>query len=140
MFEPELRPLVDTFENLGPIGGILTALHFKPDAAWLVVACDLPFLSRDALRALVEARDASKLATAYQNPDNQMPEPLIAIYEPQSKLGLLDSVKNGQNCPRKFLLNSDCHFILPETPDVIANINTPEEYRAALSKLGDSEL
>jgi molybdopterin-guanine dinucleotide biosynthesis protein A len=140
MLEPELRPLVDTFENLGPIGGILTALHFKPDAAWLVVACDLPFLSRDALRALVEARNTSKVATAYQNPDNQMPEPLIAIYEPQSNLGLLDSVKNGQNCPRKFLLNSDCNLIMPETPDVIANINTPEEHRSALSKLGNSEL
>jgi len=138
--EPELRPLVDTFENLGPIGGILTALHFKPDAAWLVVACDLPFLSHDSLRALVEARNTSKVATAYQNPDNQMPEPLIAIYEPQSNLGLLDSVKNGQNCPRKFLLNSDCHLITPETPDVIANINTPEEHRAALSKLGNPSL
>lgn len=133
--EPELQPLVDTFANLGPTSGILTALHFKPDVAWLIVACDLPFLSHDALRTLVEARDASKVATAYQNPDNHLPEPLIAIYEPKSKHGLLDSVNNGQNCPRKFLLNSDCHLILPKSPDTIANINTPDEHRTALSKL-----
>lgn len=133
--EPELQPLVDTFENLGPTGGILTALHFKPDVAWLVVACDLPFLSQRSLRMLVEARDTGKVATAYQNPDDHLPEPLIAIYEPQSKAGLLLAVESGKNCPRKFLLNSDCKFILPETPEVIANINTPDEYRDALSKL-----
>jgi molybdopterin-guanine dinucleotide biosynthesis protein A len=133
--EDELQPLVDAFENLGPTGGILTALHFKPDVAWLVVACDLPFLSQRSLRMLIEARDTSKVATAYQNPDDHLPEPLIAIYEPRSKAGLLEAVQNGKNCPRKFLLNSDCKFILPETPEVIANINTPDEYRATLSKL-----
>ncbi len=133
--ESELQPLVDTFENLGPAGGILTALHFKPDVAWLVVACDLPFLSQRSLRMLIEARDTSKVATAYQNPDDHLPEPLIAIYEPRSKVGLLEAVQNEKKCPRKFLLNSDCKFILPETPEVIANINTPDEYRAAISKL-----
>lgn len=133
--EPELQPLVDTFENLGPTGGILTALHFKPDVAWLVVACDLPFLSLKSLRALIDARDRAKVATAYQNPDDHLPEPLIAIYEPRSREGLLEAVRNGQNCPRKFLLQSDCKFILPETPDIIANINTPDEHRVALSKL-----
>ncbi|MFN3345350.1 MAG: NTP transferase domain-containing protein [Chloroherpetonaceae bacterium] len=133
--EPELQPLADAFENLGPAGGILTALHFKPDMAWLVVACDLPFLSRSSIQKLIEARDAQKVATAYQNPDDHLPEPLIAIYEPRSKVGLMSAVQNGRNCPRKFLLNSDCKLILPETPEVIANINTPDEYRAAISKL-----
>ncbi len=135
MLEPELQALVDAFENLGPIGGILTALHFKPDVAWLVVACDLPFLSHESLRALVEARDTSKAATAYQNPDNGLPEPLIAIYEPQSRTGLMAAVENGKKCPRNFLLNADCKFILPQTPDVIANINTPDEYQDAIQKL-----
>lgn len=133
--EPELQPLVDAFENLGPTSGILTALHFKPDVAWLVVACDLPFLSHESLRALVEARDPSKVATAYQNPDNHLPEPLIAIYEPQSKVGLLHAVESGKNCPRKFLLNATCKLILPKTLEFIANVNTPDEYRAAISKL-----
>ncbi|MGQ9804599.1 MAG: NTP transferase domain-containing protein [Chlorobiales bacterium] len=133
--EPELQPLVDTFENLGPTSGILTALHFKPDTAWLVVACDLPFLSQESLRALVEARDTSKVATAYQNPDDHLPEPLIAIYEPQSKAGLLSAVESGNNCPRKFLLNAACKLISPQTPDIVANINTPEEFHTALSKL-----
>lgn len=135
--EPELQPLVDSFENLGPTSGILTALHFKPDTAWLVVACDLPFISQESLRALVEARDTSKVATAYHNPDDRLPEPLIAIYEPQSKAGLLSAVESGKNCPRKFLLNAACKLISPQTPDIVANINTPDEHRAALGKLSE---
>ena len=35
--------------GLGPIAGITAALQRHPKAAWLVVACDLPFLTR-ALR------------------------------------------------------------------------------------------
>lgn len=135
LLEPELKPLVDTFHDLGPTGGILTALHFKPESAWLVVACDLPFLSSDALRWLIDARDPSKVATAYQNPDDRLPEPLIAIYEPQSREGLLSAVQQGKNCPRKFLLNADCKFILPEKRETVANINTPEEYERAITLL-----
>ena len=33
----------------GPIGGIQAALHAHPHSAWLVLACDLPFLDRATL-------------------------------------------------------------------------------------------
>src|SRR5688572_32165975 len=36
--------VVDQHENLGPIAGILAAQAQHPDVAWLVLACDLPFL------------------------------------------------------------------------------------------------
>lgn len=136
--EPELKPLVDAFHDLGPTGGILTALHFKPESAWLVVACDLPFLSRDTLQTLIAARDPSKVATAYQNPDDHLPEPLIAIYEPKSREGLLEAVRQGRNCPRKFLLSSDCKLILPDRRETLANINTPEEYEQAIVTLSQT--
>ena len=44
-----LTALPDTFLNLGPLGGILSAFQADPNAAWLVLACDLPFLTRDTL-------------------------------------------------------------------------------------------
>ncbi|MCS7012040.1 MAG: NTP transferase domain-containing protein [Chloroherpetonaceae bacterium] len=135
LLEPELKPLVDTFCDVGPAGGILTALHFRPESAWLVVACDLPFLSSKALQMLVDARDPNKVATAYQNPDDRLPEPLIAIYEPKSREGLLAAVQQGKTCPRKFLLSADCKFILPEKREIVANINTPEEYEQAIAAI-----
>ena len=48
--------IVDTHENLGPIAGITAAQAKYPDVAWLVLACDLPFL------------DSSTLAPASINP------------------------------------------------------------------------
>ncbi len=132
--EPQLNKLLDRVENLGPTGGILTAFEYEPAAAWLVVACDLPYLNEQALRVLLDARDAEKVATAYKNPDdNDFPEPLIAIWEPKSRVLLEAAVAQGKNCPRKVLINADCKLIAPPTPDVIANINTPDEYQRVVS-------
>jgi len=39
----------DSHENLGPIAGLLAAQARHPEAAWLVLACDLPLLD-DARR------------------------------------------------------------------------------------------
>lgn len=60
--------LVDAYADLGPLAGILTALEARPDAAWLVAACDLPYLDADAVAALVAGRDPAALATAFEGP------------------------------------------------------------------------
>ncbi len=49
--------IVDTHEGLGPIAGIMAAQARFPDAAWLVVACDLPFLEAATLDFLLAERD-----------------------------------------------------------------------------------
>src|SRR5271165_4827514 len=54
------RPLIiDCVAGEGPIVGIRSALAVRPDAAWLVLACDLPFLGDAALAHLLAMRDAS---------------------------------------------------------------------------------
>ena len=54
------RPLiVDSVEGGGPIVGIRSALAAIPGAAWLVLACDLPFLSDAVLEQLLAERDPS---------------------------------------------------------------------------------
>ena len=40
----------------GPLAGILAAFEREPDAAWLVMACDLPFVAPEVLTKLVQAR------------------------------------------------------------------------------------
>src|SRR5215470_13063663 len=99
--------IVDTHENLGPVAGIMSAQAKYPDVAWLVVACDLPFLDHGTLSTLICARQPGRLATAYRSSHDVLPEPLCAIYEPASREPLLDYVASGKNCPRRFLLKSD---------------------------------
>ena len=47
-----LPQLIDTYDAVGPVAGILSAHDAFPDAAWLVIACDLPLLDETTLRTL----------------------------------------------------------------------------------------
>jgi molybdopterin-guanine dinucleotide biosynthesis protein A len=125
--------IVDAQENLGPIAGIMSAQAAHPDVAWLVLACDLPFLDAATLKHLVWAREADKPATAYRSSHDGLPEPLCAIYEPASREGILAYIATGKNCPRKFLIRSEAHLIEEPNPRALDNVNTPEEYGSAMT-------
>lgn len=131
-----LQPLPDTFLGLGPMSGLLSAFQLDPNAAWLVVACDLPFLSEATLQHLVQHRHMGRMATAYQSPANEWPEPLITIWEPQSYGTLLRSLSQGYSCPRKALINSDIELLPAPAPEELRNVNTPEEAQQARQELG----
>ena len=49
--------LSDTFTGLGPYGAILSAFREQPDAAWLVIASDLPLLDTGTLEYLKKNRN-----------------------------------------------------------------------------------
>jgi len=119
--------LPDTFAELGPYGAILSAFRHNPNTAWLVVACDLPLLDAATLDFLLNNRQPRRVATAFQSPHDQMPEPLIAIWEPKSYAVLLSFLAQGYSCPRKVLLNSDALILSVPNPAALTNVNTPEE-------------
>lgn len=119
--------LPDTFADLGPYGAILSAFRYAPDRAWLVVACDLPLLDAATLDFLLNNRRPLHTATAFESPFDQMPEPLITIWEPKSYAILLSFLAQGYSCPRKVLLNSDAQILKAESPAKLTNVNTPEE-------------
>lgn len=128
-----LPHLIDRYDEIGPIAGILTALDEHPGVAWLVVACDLPFLTRETLRLLIAARDPGRIATAFRSAHDGLPEPLCAIYEPVARERLKEFVAQGIHCPRKALINSPAHLIELADRRALDNVNRPEEYRRATS-------
>ena len=121
------KTLPDTFVDLGPYGAILSAFREKPDAAWLVVACDLPLLDIETLQYLVAHRNPSAVATTFESPFDGLPEPLITIWEPKAYPVLLSFLSQGYTCPRKALRNNDVHIIKAKNADALMNVNTPEE-------------
>ena len=122
--------VVDAHEGLGPIAGIAAAQVMQPGAAWLVLACDLPYLDADTIAHLLAHRDPARIATAYRSSHDGLPEPLCAIWEPRSAGLILEYVAAGKSCPRKFLIRSDALLLEQPHPQALDNINTPEEYRA----------
>jgi molybdopterin-guanine dinucleotide biosynthesis protein A len=127
--------IVDRQPGVGPIAGISAALVEQPKAAWLVLACDLPFLTERTLQHLIAHRDPQKIATAYRSAHDGLPEPLCAIWEPAARELVLAYIATGKQCPRKFLVNSDVALLdLPER-QALDNVNTVEEFGAATAAL-----
>jgi molybdenum cofactor guanylyltransferase len=125
--------IIDRGDVEGPAAGIRAAQEAHPDAAWLVLACDLPWLDVATLQHLIARRDPARMATAFRSTHDGLPEPLCAIYEPAAAAAVKEFLATGRNCPRKLLINSDT--LLLDQPDTKAldNVNTPQELAAVLA-------
>jgi len=127
--------IVDRGDVEGPIAGIRAALAEHPEAAWLVLACDMPFLDAHTLETLIAGRDPTGDATAYRSSHDGLPEPLCAIYEPRAAVSIAAHVAAGKNCPRKFLINARTRLLDQPHPRALDNVNTVDEYGAVMSSL-----
>jgi molybdopterin-guanine dinucleotide biosynthesis protein A len=131
--------IVDRRDDLGPIAGIIAAQEQDPEVAWLVLACDLPFLDENTLHTLLAARDPQRLATAFRSSHDGLPEPLCALYEPASRGAIAAHIASGRDCPRKFLINADIRLVDEPNPRALDNVNTPDEYGSAMSTLSSDQ-
>ena len=123
----------DVFVGIGPLGGILSAMIRYPQAAWLVLACDLPFVEESTIKMLLKKRRPAQMATAYRSAhEPQLPEPLCAIYEPKAAFRLLQFLAQGIQCPRAILQRSDTNLITQPSAISLDNVNDPREYQHAL--------
>jgi len=132
--------IVDRGDVEGPIAGISAALLEHPEAAWLVLACDLPFLDGNTLDILIAQRDVARDATAFRSSHDGLPEPLCAIYEPRARAAIAAHLAGGRNCPRKFLINANTRLLDQPNPRALDNVNTVAEYGAAMSALDTLEI
>lgn len=119
----------------GPLCGILSAMQAFPQAHWLVLACDLPFVTVSTLEKIITSfRASDPRLTAYRSSSDGLPEPLCAIYPIGCNKVLLEtSLKTGNYCPRKLLIINEATLIDQEDPSSLDNINTSAEFEAAKS-------
>jgi len=127
--------IVDRDAGIGPIAGINAALAEHPKVAWLVVACDLPFVDDATLTMLLAQRDPQRIATAYRSSYDGLPEPLCSIWEPAARESLAAYAAGGLRCPRKFLTQSDTQLLDLLDAATLDNVNTTSEHAAAQSRL-----
>ena len=118
----------DLLENCGPIGGLYTALCIS-EADWnLIVACDMPGLTADFLRALVRHADGDGLVP--QEPTGRR-HPLCAVYHRR-----IVPVVAAKIAAKQFALNHLLDFLqlsvwpLPGNA-LVRNVNTPSEWAGA---------
>ena len=129
----------DRMMDMGPFGAIISAFMHDPDCAWLVIACDIPLLTKEILEQLILQRDISTFATAIKASSEQFMEPLIAIYEPRAYRRFLEFMSLGYSCPRKVLINTSTTIVEIKDDDIVSNVNTYDEKEAMLCKIRESE-
>lgn len=128
--------IIDKDDFRGPYNGLLSAHIAHPEVAWLVLACDLPLMDKKALQELIAARNTEKIASAFADATNPLPEPLCAIWEPEAlKQSIVYLDAGNGSCPRKFLINADVNLVFPEHKQVLLNANSKAEYNEALLKI-----
>lgn len=119
--------IVDRYDGIGPVAGILSALEEHPDVDWLVVACDLPNIDARTVLYLLDHRATSKPFVAYSSSHDGLPEPLCAVYRQGSDRIVRGFVDDGVLCPRKILIRSDTLLLDQPNPRALDNVNTPED-------------
>lgn len=122
--------LFDVAPALGPAAALVAAWVHDPDAAWLVLACDMPAMERGTLEALVTGRDPSRGATAWRSPGDDLPEPLCAIWEPATLARLAAVVRQagtGTVSPRAILAAADPLLLSPARQAALNSVNTPAD-------------
>lgn len=119
--------IIDRYQDMGPVAGILSAMDEYPEVDWLVLACDLPNVDATTISFLLERRSPSHPFTAFLSSHDDLPEPLCAVYAAHSADIVRGFVDEGIHCPRKMLIRSDTLLLEQPDPSSLDNINTPND-------------
>jgi cyclic pyranopterin phosphate synthase len=127
----DLPTITDEVENLGPMGGLISAFNRYPEVHWFVVACDLPLVNQVAVKKLLSEFDPKANATCFLSEEGEFPEALFGIYTPHSHSLFKDALQNENRCPVKVLRKNGGKFLAPDPSVRLDNVNTGEEYQLA---------
>jgi len=130
----KFEQIVDRYDDMGPIAGILSAMDENDTVSWLVVACDLPNIDDDTIKELLAHQSSEQDFTAYRSSYDGLPEPLCAIYGVGSRAIVDGFIAEGITCPRKILIRSNAELLQQSRSESLDNINTPDDL--ATSRLG----
>jgi molybdopterin-guanine dinucleotide biosynthesis protein len=133
----------DEVAGRGPLGAIYTGLCHSHAGLNLFLSCDLPFMQASFIEYLAsEAIKSGADATVAETP-GQGYQPLAAIYSRRALPAVRASLANGQNKMTSFYAGIQLRVLgWPEIArlgfrrSIFDNLNTAEDYRTALQRLG----
>jgi molybdenum cofactor guanylyltransferase len=127
----------DQFLDMGPMGGILSAMRQHPHAKWMVLACDLPLVTQETINQIIDNAHPFKMATAFENIEGRRLEPLCTLYSPWSYKRMLQLVGQDRFCPQKFLWNAPIKKIPLHENTNLSNANTPQDFIEIIQIIGE---
>lgn len=122
---------VEPDEPRHPLAGVVEALRRGGGRAVVVLACDLPFVTAEVVRALAEADAAGAPAVVAVDSGGRL-QPLCARYEPAALDALAGFDGAGRAVDQVAALRP-ATVAVPD--DALRNVNTPEDLAAAEAAL-----
>jgi molybdopterin-guanine dinucleotide biosynthesis protein A len=122
--------LPDRLPDLGPLGGISTALHSTATRNNLVVAVDLPFLTRDLLKYVKEHLEDTAFPLVVCQVDSDFP---LCLGIRRDLAAALDAyIAAGKRSLQGFIGSTPRKVISGLSRQRFINLNTQADYLAAL--------
>lgn len=123
----------DIYPGLGPLSGIHAGLVASKAEYNVVVACDMPFVSEDLARVLVEKSHGFQAVVPRFN---GMRQPLFAVYH-QSMIEEIERFLKGNDFRvnnlwekvKMLWLDEENLRFIPQIERAFYNMNKPEEYQ-----------
>ena len=126
----------DKVKDLGPIGGIYSCLQKIKTEKTIVIACDLPFVSKEYVEALISASGKSSICMGIDS--KAFPQPLISIFNSSVLSYLEEKIKRGDLKMRDLLVHSESRIVdlrstIPDLDKNFININKPDDFEKFLT-------
>lgn len=119
--------IIDELPPHGPISGLLSSMRLYPQAAWLVLAVDLPYMDQSHLNHLLANRQPDKMATVFIDPESGILQPLAAIWEPHALQKIQNAWDEQLYSLRRILESNPITSLEPDSDFFLQNINSPED-------------
>lgn len=129
-------PLIeDEYKEIGPIGGIYTALSSIQEEYVFITACDMPFVNGELITFLYDQLDATTSCVVMSDQEGRF-YPLGGIYSKSILPLVKEHIAEGNYRLGSLLKRAHAKIIpLDQAPfkeKLLWNINTPEEYKRLL--------
>lgn len=122
----------DVVPGRGAPGGVVTALSVARTEWVLTVGCDMPFVTQEAIDALLAERAPEVDVVCFQREGRL--EPLLGLYR-RSLLTAFAARLEAQPSLQSLIRSARCRVLEPDDPSVLDSLNTPEDLQRARASI-----
>lgn len=118
------------YAGMGPLAGVYTAMLLNKASYYVVVACDMPLVSRNTLFKLVgEARENPEIDAVVPVVNGRY-QPLCAVYHARCRKSIEKHLSIGNRRVLDVLKQLRVRYVVvDEREEQFTNVNTREDYR-----------
>jgi len=132
-----LEVIPDLIKDIGPAGGIYTALHRSEAKMNFMVSCDMPFITKEAIEFLIKNADENQIVLLE---NHGKLEPLFGIYAKDCEAIWLQLIQQNPIKLQHMVSYFKFKIIPIENNEIFAassfkNINTKEDFNNALNQI-----